>query len=116
MDENSTLILFSLSPLNNFSQNVNLRAPFIANAFQILCSTPVILSTNLGNDNNIYNVDLNGIITFEVITGLASNCDKETITQMSSTSSISNVSIKLIQPSPINNSDVYDITLKLYYI
>ena len=109
MDENSTLILFSLSPLNNFSQNVNLRAPFIANAFQILCSTPVILSTNLGNDNN-------GIITFEVITGLASNCDKETITQMSSTSSISNVSIKLIQPSPINNSDVYDITLKLYYI
>jgi hypothetical protein len=116
MDENSTLVLFSLSPLNKFSQNVNLRAPYVANAFQILCSTPVILSTNLGNDNNIYNVDLDGNITFESITGLASNCDKETLTQMSSTSSISNVSISLIQPSPLNNQDVYDIILKLYYI
>lgn len=115
-EEISTQILFSLSSINNFYQTTNLPAPFICNAFRIICSTPVFLETNIGNVNPLYTIDDLGNIDYQLISGIASNCDKEGLVQLSSTSSLSALSLKLLQPSPINNKNVYDIILKLYYI
>jgi hypothetical protein len=107
--------LFSLSSLNKFTQETNLPAPFIATAFQVICSTSVLIEINLGQTNPLYYIDENGVITFQT-SNIAGNLNKNSVVLLNGTTPISILKISLVQPTPVNNTNVYDITLRLLYI
>ena len=111
----TTDLLISLSILNNFTHTATLQAPFVCNAFKILCSSPVFIRTSLAKTNIVYEIGLDGTINRN-IDSIASNIDKNQFISTPSALPVSAVTINLIQPSPINNNNVYDITIKLYYI